>query len=189
MRSFYVLLALTVVIALPAAAQRVQPKRLSDQKLYLAPYVPSPPQIVEQMLSAARLQPGETLYDLGSGDGRVLIAAAQKFKAKAVGVELSEPLVKVANQRIQELNLQDQAKVIHGNLLEVDLSGADVVTIYLLTLSNDQLKPNLEKYLKPGARVVSHDFEVRGWKPVRTETAEFKGRVHHIYVYEMPGPK
>lgn len=151
----------------------------------LAPYVPSPQPIVERMLDAAGLKSGETVYDLGCGDGRVLITAARKFRAKSVGVELNEKLVSQANSAIDQNNVRDMAKVIHGNLLDVDLSPADVVTLYLLTESNAKLKPRLEKFLKPGARVVSHDFEIKGWKPVRVEEVAAHRRAHKIYVYEI----
>lgn len=149
----------------------------------LAPYVPSPQTIVDRMLEAAQIKPGETLFDLGCGDGRVLIAAAQRFRAKAVGVELSPKMAKLAKDQIQHANLQASAKVVEGNLLDVDLSSADVVTLYLLTESNSRLRPNLEKYLKPGARVVSHDFEIRGWKTSHVDEVFANGRMHKIYVY------
>ncbi|MEN6605072.1 MAG: class I SAM-dependent methyltransferase [Bryobacteraceae bacterium] len=157
-----------------------------EQVRSLAPFVPSPQPIVERMLSAANLKPGETLFDLGCGDGRVLITAAKKFGAKAVGIELSPKLVEAANEEIKANHLEDQVKVIQGDLMETDLSSADVVTIYLLTHSNDKLRPNLERYLKRGARVVSHDFQVRGWKPIRVDKLEVYRRTHSIYVYEMP---
>ena len=152
----------------------------------LAPYIPSPQVIVDKMLEAAHVKPGETVYDLGSGDGRIIISAAQKFKAKAVGVELSKDLCRAAEERVKTLGLQNQVKVIHGNLLNIDLSAADVVTLYLLTSSNDRLKPNLERDLKPGARVVSNDFEIRGWKPASIVRVAAGGSRHTIYVYEMP---
>lgn len=155
------------------------------QAARLAPSVPSPPNVVDRMLSAARLQPGETVFDLGSGDGRVLIAAAQKFGAKAVGVEIAKEDVAASTRRIQELKLDNKVKVIEGDLMNVDLSGADVVTIYLLTKSNDLLRPILEKQLKPGARVVSHDYAIRGWNPVRVETVVAHKREHQLYVYEI----
>ncbi len=151
----------------------------------LAPYVPSPQQIVDRMLEAANLKPGEVLYDLGCGDGRVLISAAQKYRAKAVGIELSEPLVKEATERVKKLKLEDQVTIQQGDLMNVNLSSADVVILYLETSANDKLRPNLEKYLKPGARVVSHDFEVRGWTPTRVDTLDAYNRPHKIYVYEI----
>ena len=154
----------------------------------LAPDFPSPQVVVERMLEAAHLKAGEMLYDLGSGDGRIVITAARKFKARAVGIELSPELCKMANARVKAFGLEDQVRIIHGNLLKVDLSPADVVTIYLLTGSNELLRPNLERDLKPGSRVVSHDFEIRGWKPAVIEKVEAEGRPRIIYVYEI-GPK
>jgi precorrin-6B methylase 2 len=138
------------------------------------------------MLEAAQLKPGETLYDLGCGDGRILITAAQKYQAKAVGVEISEHLAKSTNETVKRLKLQDLVRVIHGNLLYVNLEPADVVTIYLETGSNDLLRPNLERELKTGARVVSHDFIVPGWTASRVESMDAFKRPHTIYVYEMP---
>jgi len=154
----------------------------------LAPYIPSPVQVVDRMLSAARVKPGETVYDLGSGDGRILIMAAQKYGARAVGVELRGDLCKSTQAKIKALGLQDRVKLIHGNMLKVDLSPADVVTLYLLTSSNERLRPRLEKYLKPGARVVSNDYEIRGWIPSGIVPITAGGVVHYIYVYEI-GPK
>jgi ubiquinone/menaquinone biosynthesis C-methylase UbiE len=150
----------------------------------LAPYIPSPQVVVEGMLEAAHVKPGEMVYDLGSGDGRIIITAAQKFQARAVGVELRGDLYRATLARIRRLGLEDRVKLIHGNLLNVDLSPADVVTLYLLTSSNERLRPNLEKYLKPGARVVSNDFEIHGWKPTQIVHVNAGGLIHNIYVYE-----
>ncbi|MCP5114736.1 MAG: class I SAM-dependent methyltransferase [bacterium] len=163
--------------------------QVSDYSKSLAPYVPSPPEVVEKMLEAAKVTDGDVVYDLGSGDGRVLITAAKKFKARSVGVEIEPKLVERATARIQEEGLGDRCRVIQGNALEVDLSEADVVVLYLLTSSNELLRPNLERSLKDGARVVSHDFEVRGWNPVKVVKAEAHGRSHNIFVYEMPTSK
>ncbi|MDX2182043.1 MAG: class I SAM-dependent methyltransferase [Bryobacteraceae bacterium] len=156
---------------------------------YLAPFVTSPIAVVERMLELANLKPGEVLYDLGSGDGRVLITAAQKYQAKAVGVELSERLVRLSQERIKQEGLDGKCSVIHGNMLDVDFSQADVVTVYLMRDSNDILRPKLEASLKPGARVVSHDFEIRGWKPVFVDKSDATKRAHAIYVYEAPKKK
>ncbi len=166
----------------PALAQRPQPERL-------APYVPSPQIVVERMLEAADVKPGETVYDLGCGDGRVVITAARVFKAKGVGVELSKELARQARDQVRALGLMNRVSIVEGDLLEVDLKPADVVTLYLLTSSNDRLKPLLEANLRPGARVVSHDFMMRGWKPVRIDEVPATNRTHMIYVYQMPPNK
>jgi predicted RNA methylase len=155
----------------------------------MAPFVPSPQVVVDKMLEASQLKAGETLYDLGSGDGRIVITAARKFGARAVGVELSHDLCSRARREVEALGLTGQVSIIHSDLMKVDLSPADVVTLYLLTSSNARIRPKLEKYLKPGARVVSHDFVIRGWTPVRTERVQADSRVHTIYVYEIAKPK
>jgi precorrin-6B methylase 2 len=141
------------------------------------------------MLDIAALKAGETLYDLGCGDGRIVITAARRFGANAIGIELSKRLVDTATQQIKAADLSANAKVVQGNLLEADLSDADVVTIYLETGSNELLRPKLEKQLKPGARVVSHDFEVRGWKPSKVDKIHAYNRHHVIYLYQMPDAK
>jgi SAM-dependent methyltransferase len=181
--------ALAALISLSAlsglAQQRVRPEHLTHPD-NLAPFVATPELVVEKMLEAAELRPEESLYDLGCGDGRILFLAAQKFKAKAVGVELSSRLVKAATAKAEALGLQDQVQVVQGNLLEVDISPASVVSLYLLRLSNERLKPKLKKQLKPGSRVVSHDYEIMGWKPARVEKVLVHQREHIIYVYRMP---
>lgn len=154
----------------------------------LAPYVASPGRVVDLMLEMARIKPGETLYDLGSGDGRILIAAAERFKAKAVGIEISPQLVAAANAAIQRAGVADRVKVIEGNVLEADLTGADVVTLYFDTDANAKLRPLLEKYLKPGARVISTDHEIPGWKAARVEKTQERNS-HTIYLYEIPAAK
>jgi|SRR5581483_1268479 len=154
----------------------------------LAPYVASPQSIVDRMLELADLKPGEKLYDLGSGDGRILITAVTHFRAKAVGVEISDDLVRSTNARIRQLGLDNDAHVIHGNFLDVDLSPADVVTLYLATDANEMLRPNLEKELKTGARVVSHEYAVPGWKPKLVDKGTDRNS-HTVYLYQMPPTK
>jgi ubiquinone/menaquinone biosynthesis C-methylase UbiE len=165
--------------ALPAAAQKFGAAE------NLGPAIPTPQFLVDRMLEAGRVRPGDMVYDLGSGDGRVVITAVQKFGARAVGVELMPDLVRKARERIQSLGLADRASIVEGSALRVDLSPADVVTMWFLTNSNDRLRPSLEKHLKIGARVVSNEFPIRGWKP--TEMIQVKvGKVEHsIFVYEI----
>jgi protein-L-isoaspartate O-methyltransferase len=175
------------VLLTPGLAQDLFQKEKRSQ--YLAPGVWSPVAVCERMLELANLKPGETVYDLGSGDGRVLIIAAQKFNANAVGVEISETFVKRSRDLIASEGLSERVTVVHGDLMDVDISPADVVTIYLLRDSNDVVKPKLESSLKPGARVVSHDYEIRGWKPVAVEKTSANNRQRPIYLYEIPKKK
>lgn len=173
------LLAATLVVATPAAAQRY-----TDPDI-LAPSYPSPQAVVERMLTLAAVKPGEMVYDLGCGDGRIVITAATKFSARAVGVEIRRDIYEATAARVAALGLSEQVHIVQGDALKTDLSPADVVTLYLLTSSNERLRPMLEAQLKPGARVVSHDFEIRGWKPAQTEKMMVQGRPHTIYVYLM----
>jgi len=170
---------LLAITALPASAQK-----FSDPDT-LAPAFPTPQTIVEKMLSLAQVKPGETVYDLGCGDGRIVITAAQQFKAHAVGIEIRRDIYESTLGRVASLGLADQVKIVHGNVLKSDLHPADVVTLYLLTSSNEKLKPILAQDLRPSARVVSHDFEIRGWKPAATEKMVVDGRQHTIYLYKM----
>ena len=140
------------------------------------------------MLTLAELKPGETVYDLGSGDGRVAIMAAQEFRANSVGIELREDLAKRALERISELHLEDKIKIVHSSIFDVDLSPADVITLYLTTSANTKIKPKLESELRLGTRVVSHDYEIIGWTPFKVQNFCENPRLgypsHTIYVYK-----
>jgi precorrin-6B methylase 2 len=155
----------------------------------LAPVFPTPETVVDQMLTMAQIKPGETVYDLGCGDGRIVIAAAQKFKARAVGIEIRRDVFERTAARVAALGLSDQVKIVRGNALKYDLSSADVVTLYLMTSGNERLKPILLKDLKPAARVVSHDFEIRGWKPAAVSKLMVGSRPHMIYLYRVSDVK
>ena len=156
-----------------------------DGEAKLAPFYPTPETIVERMLQLGGLKAGEKMYDLGSGDGRVVIMAAQKFHANAVGVELDKDLAKQSREKIHKLGLDRTARIITGDLLQQNYSSADLVTVYLLPVSNDKVQPLLDKQLKKGARVVAHDFEFKNWTPEKVETIEDdgEGRSHTLYLY------
>ena len=151
----------------------------------LAPYYPTPESIVQKMLQLGGLKAGEKMFDLGSGDGRIVIMAASKFHANAVGVELDKDLFKQSMDKIQALKLQRTARIVNGDVLQQDYSSADLITVYLLPLSNDKVRPVLDKQLKKGTRIVSHDFEFKDWKPEKVETIEDdgEGRSHTLYLY------
>ena len=157
--------------------------------MYIAPYVSTPLSVVRQMLVLSELRPGELIYDLGSGDGRVVIMAAQEFGAKGVGVELREDLVKRAIERISELNISNKVKIVQSDMFNVDLSQANVVTLYLTTSANEKVKPKLESELKQGARVVTHDYEILGWKSHKVDKFCENPRLgypsHTLYVYKI----
>src|SRR5690348_17131608 len=118
----YKIAAVLVLGVLPCAAQRPFSRQVTEHANYLAPYVTAPQTIVDKVLALADLKPGDVVYDLGSGDGRVLITAAQRYNVKGVGVEISDALVKASNDRIKKLSLDDRVKVIQGDVMNVDVS-------------------------------------------------------------------
>jgi SAM-dependent methyltransferase len=170
------LLAALLLLAGAAVAQ--------DAKL--APYYPTPETIVERMLQLGGLKAGEKMYDLGSGDGRIVIMAAQKFHAQAVGVELDKDLCRQSLERIRKLGLEKTAHIVNGDLLEQNYSSADLVTVYLLPDSiNNKVQPLLDRELRKGARVVAHDFEFKNWTPEKVENIpdDGEGRSHALFLY------
>ena len=174
-RSALLFLALPLLVA--------QSQKTDIEKL--APFYPTPETVVERMLTLGALKPGEKMFDLGSGDGRVVIMAAQKFGADATGIEMDSDLHKQSTDRIKGLGIEKKARIILGDITRQDLTGADLLTVYLLPSSNDKIRPMLEKQLKKGTRIVSHDFLFSGWTPVKEEHIEDdgEGRSHTLYLY------
>jgi ubiquinone/menaquinone biosynthesis C-methylase UbiE len=148
----------------------------------IAPFVQTPVEVAKKMLEISQIKSGEVLYDLGCGDGRLIILAAKDLGARATGIELREDLIERARTEIKKLNLEGKVNVIQGNFFDVPISDADVVTLYLTSSANERLRPKLEAELKRGARVVSHDFKVPGWKPSAVYN-ELLG--HTIYSYRI----
>jgi predicted RNA methylase len=157
--------------------------------LFLAPFVATPTLVVRQMLILAEVKSGDVLYDLGSGDGRAVMMAAKDFGATSVGVELRDDLAKRALESIQKFNLTEKTRIIQKDIFNVDLSSADVVFLYLTTSANEKIKPKLEAELKSGTRVVSHDYEILGWKAKKVdnfcENPKLGYPSHTLYVYEV----
>ena len=151
----------------------------------LAPYYPTPETIVERMLELGELKSGEKMFDLGSGDGRIVIMAARKYHADATGVELDPDLVQSSAAKIKQLGLQKTAHIIHGDILKQNYSSANLITVYLLPESNIKVRPVLDATLKKGARIVAHDFEIGGWTPIKTVTIpdDGEGRSHTLFLY------
>lgn len=167
-----------------AGRAALTPKALSAASDRFTPFVVTPHRVVERMLELAGVGPDDTVYDLGSGDGRIVIAAAQKFGAHAVGVEIRGELVTQSLAEITKLGLQKRARIIHGDMFEADLGSATVVTLYQLTAVNKRLRPLLEKRLHHGARVVACDFEVPGWTPQKTvQVTSENGNEYKIFLY------
>ena len=143
-------------------------------------YVPTPPAVVERMLDLARVGPGDVVYDLGCGDGRIVVAAARRG-ARAIGVDIDPERVAEARANVRSAGVQDRARIVEGDLFEMDLRDASVVTLYLLPELNLRLRPKLLQ-LKPGTRIVSHAFDMADWKPERVEQV---GR-SSVYLWTVP---
>ena len=145
-------------------------------------YVPTPPEVVEAMLKVANVKKGDVLYDLGSGDGRIPIMAAQKYGVRAVGIDINRELIKEANENAHKAGVTDRVKFLNEDLFEADISEATVVTLYLLDSLNEKLRPKLLRELKPGTRIVSHSFRMGEWQP--EQTIDVNGRM--VYFWTIP---
>jgi len=146
------------------------------------PYVPSPNPVVDGMLKLAGVKASDTVYDLGCGDGRIVIAAAKTYGAKGVGVDINPERLEEARANAKSAKVEDKVHFEENDLFKANISNATVVTLYLLPGVNERLKPKLMKELKPGTRVVSHSFDMGDWKPDREELVD--GR--HIYLWTIP---
>jgi len=148
-----------------------------------APYVATSPEVVNRMLELAEVISNDLVYDLGSGDGRILIAAVKDYKAKySIGYEINPNLFKVAIENVRKMNLHNRIELFNEDLFKADLSKATVITLYLTSWANEKLRPKLEKEIVPGTRIVSHDFSIHEWRP----KIEDKFHGHTIYVYDWP---
>jgi SAM-dependent methyltransferase len=155
----------------------------------LAPFDPTPQEVVERLLKLAAVKSSDVLYDLGSGDGRLVIAAAKKFGAKAVGFEIDPGLVKLARENARQQGVENLVQFRQQDLLQADLSPASVVTLYLSYDGNLAVRPQLMRQLKPGARVVSYTFDMGDWSPKIAESYRDKGGdTHMMYLWEIGGP-
>ena len=148
------------------------------------PYVPSPNPVVEGMLKLAGVKSNDTVYDLGCGDGRIVITAAKTYGAKGVGVDINPERIEEARANAKSAKVEDKVKFEENDLFKANIANATVVTLYLLPDVNVRLKPKLLKELKPGTRIVSHSFDMGDWKPEKDELIE--GR--HIYMWTVPKP-
>src|SRR5688572_13635657 len=160
-------IVLMTFIAAPAAAQQAGTLRSPD-----VIFVPTPQEVVDAMLAMARVTDKDFVYDLGSGDGRIPITAAQKHGARAVGIDIDPQRIKEANENLAKAMVSDKVKFLNQDLFETDLSQATVITLYLLPSLNVKLIPKL-KQLKPGTRIVSHSFDMGSeWPPEKTQDVQ-----------------
>jgi uncharacterized protein (TIGR03000 family) len=154
-------------------------------------YVPTPQEVVDKMLELAEVKKGDVVYDLGCGDGRIVVTAAKKYGVKAVGFDINPERVKESLENVRKNNVEKLVTIKKADIFTLDLSEASVVTLYLLPSLNVKLMPQLEK-LKPGSRIVSHDFDMRGAKPkkvVKVSTPGTFEREHTVYLWVVPWEK
>jgi SAM-dependent methyltransferase len=152
------------------------------------PYVPTHEQVVERMLTLAKVTKDDVVYDLGCGDGRIVVTAAKKHGARGVGVDIDPERIKDSNANAKEAGVTDRVKFTRGDLFKLDLQEATVVTLYLLPEINLKLRPKLFRELKPGTRIVSHDFDMGDWQPEKTVHVS-ADREHTIYFWTIPEKK
>ena len=165
---------------LPLLAQAAPRTRTPD-----VIFVPTPNEVVNKMLEMAKVTANDVVYDLGCGDGRIVIMAAQRYGCRGVGIDIDPERIREATENVARGKVTDKVRFIQGDLFEADISEATVVTLYLLTELNLKLRPKLMKDLRPGTRVVSHAFAMGDWKPERTERVDGSA----VYLWRIPPRK
>src|SRR3954463_7897449 len=181
MRALTWVLTALLVGAPPALAQNAKTAPRTPDVIY----VPTPPEVVEEMLKLAGVKKGDVLYDLGSGDGRIAVTAAKKYGIRAVGIDIDPERIREANENARKNGVEKQVKFRNEDLFKADFKEATVVTLYLLPELNLKLRPRLWNELKPGTRIVSHQFDMADWKAEKT--VELNGRT--IYFWTIPARK
>ncbi|BAY75345.1 hypothetical protein NIES25_17880 [Nostoc linckia NIES-25] len=166
----------------PAATPTSQPQERPGD----VPYVPTPQPVVDAMLKVAKVGKNDVLYDLGSGDGRIVVTAAQNFGTRGIGIDIDPQRIKEANENAKKAGVTDRVKFVQQDLFNTDFSEATVVTLYLLPEINERLRPILLKQLKPGTRIVSHAFDMGEWKPDQTLNVEGKTVYYWVVPKEIP---
>jgi SAM-dependent methyltransferase len=187
-RAFSLFALLSCTAASPAAAQELTNDNIAG------PYVPTPWVIVDAMLKLADIGPGDVVYDLGSGDGRLVITAAKRYGAHGVGVEYQKELVDLATRSAAAEGVADRVKFLHGDLFEAGIKDASVVMLYLLPSSVTRVATKLRAELRPGTRIVSHDYPLSPWPPDKKVSMDVEEKEMisgtswtHLFYYVVPG--
>jgi SAM-dependent methyltransferase len=183
-RTLTALLALVLIGVCAAAAQTptATPKPLD------VPYVPTKTPVVDRMLQMANVKSGDVLYDLGCGDGRIVIAAAKRFGIRGVGIDIDPERIAEANENARKAGVTHRVKFIQGDLFDADIRDATVVTLYLLPDINLRLRPKLLSELQPGTRIVSHNYGMGDWTPDRSAKLTVDGTEHVVFAWTVPKP-
>ncbi len=169
----------------PSPTPRVANVQLVEDPLDV-PYVPTPEAVVDRMLDMAQVTKDDLVYDLGSGDGRIVITAAKRYGARGVGYDLNPQRIKESNENARAAGVTDRVRFAQQDIFEADLTGATVVTLYLLPDVNLELRPKLWRDLRPGTRVVSHNYGMGDWEPREVSEVEVDGTTHYVYSWVVP---
>ncbi|MGH7390014.1 MAG: SAM-dependent methyltransferase [Candidatus Rokuibacteriota bacterium] len=183
---YRVLTALLAVVLLGCAAGVGAQAPGTTSKPLDVPYVPTKEPIVDQMLKMASVRAGDVIYDLGCGDGRIVITAAKRFGIRGVGIDIDPERIAEANANAKQAGVADRVKFIQGDLFDAKIGDATVVTLYLLPDVNLKLRPKLLSELRPGTRIVSHNYDMGDWKPQQTATLTVDGTEHTVYFWTVP---
>ncbi len=176
---------LTACVQVPVSSQAPRSKEAPEPRQD-APYIETPPAVVAAMLDLAGVTARDVVYDLGSGDGRIVIAAARERGARGVGVEIDPALVGASRRSAERAGVADRVRFVEQDLFATDLREATVVTLYLSPTLNARLMPILLRDLAPGARIVSHDFGMADWTPAAVRTVRGPYRDHRVYLWVVP---
>jgi SAM-dependent methyltransferase len=183
--AFLAAVAVGLFLTLPIAAQTGQKRPDAPQ---LAPYVPTPGEVVDRMLQLGTVGKNDVIYDLGCGDGRIPITAAKRFGTRGVGVDIDPQRIAEANANAKKEGVAHLVAFKLQDAMATDVSDATVVTLYLLSASNLKLRPILTKQLKPGARIVSHAFSMGDWQPDKVDTfVDTSGTTRTLYLWKTDG--
>ncbi|MBE9189383.1 class I SAM-dependent methyltransferase [Gloeocapsopsis crepidinum LEGE 06123] len=193
-RTAWVLMAISVFMGVAgcnsptltnAQTPQVETPTQSPERQPDVVYVPTPQEVVDEMLTLAKVTKDDVIYDLGSGDGRIPITAAQKYGTRGVGIDINPERIREANENAQKAGVTDRVQFLQQDLFQSDFSEATVVTLYLLPELNVKLRPQLFKQLKPGTRVVSHDFDMGDWKPDQVVQTQEGSTIYYWVIPEQ----
>jgi len=183
----FIRLALAVIVVHVTA---LTPQLLHAQEGKIVPYVPTPQEVVDRMLELAQVKIGDIVYDLGSGDGRIVVTAAKKYGVKAIGFEIDPERIKESAENIKKAGVGNLVEIRQQDIRTVDLSPASVLTMYLLPEVNLMIRPHIWNQMKPGSRVVSHDFDMGDWKPLKAESfKDGSSWDHTLYLWHVEAGK
>jgi tRNA A58 N-methylase Trm61 len=179
-----------IILLVLAVATVPSTSSVLAQEGKIVPYVPTPQEVVDRMLELAQVKKGDVVYDLGSGDGRIVVTAAKKYGVKAIGFEIDPQRIKESHENIKKAGVENLVEIRQQDIRTVDLSPASVLTMYLLPEVNLMIRPNIWKQMKPGSRIVSHDFDMAEWKPLKTEQIKDGSNWDHtLYLWHIDAAK